>query len=193
MLSPEQDITTSKYFTPDIEDLRIGYQCEIREMITCGLYAQLKGEEEYSTIYKPVIIGKEVPIPEGEFSVEKLTKVFESFYNQHPSVDKAISLLKKDKLKVPYLTKEQIEAEGWTALEDISPFTGKVYKYRKAEKPRGFNEHHIYTLEWDGISTPNIKIHLESESSWHHTNQYIYVGSCRDINTLRYICKLLGI
>lgn len=95
---------------------------------------------------------------------------------------------------VQYLTRDEVLAEGWEEIPDQkSPFTGKPYKYRKAIEGPGFNDWMVYTLEWDGISSPSIKIQLEADSSWHHTKEYIYIGSCKSINDLRYISKLLNI
>ncbi len=146
---------TNKYFTPDIEDIRVGYECEM-----------LNGYGEW----KP-------------FKFEKY------LYYEGVGVDFG-------KMRVPYLTKEQIEAEGWEAAREKSPFTGEQYKFRKiiGEKETGvFNQDHIYTLEYYGQGTQNLKIHLEWESSCNKFNGYMFCGTCKDINTFRYICKLLNI
>lgn len=113
------------------------------------------------------------------------------------SLSHCMSLLKiqPEWLRVPYLTKEQIEAEGWKQLDKKSPFTGKPYKWQKiiGEKETGvFNEDHIYTLTTELLDR-RISIHLEWESSWNRFEGDIYVGTCKDINTFRYICKLLNI
>lgn len=146
---------TIKYFQPDITDLRVGYECEVK----------------WHT-YGDGINWRSYIVKAGD------------------------SILTTDNVRVPYLTKEQIEAEGWKPLEDKSPFTGKPFKWRKVigEKETGiFNQDHIYTLEYYGQGTNNLKIHLQWESSLNRFNGYIFCGTCKDINTFRYICKLLNI
>lgn len=55
-----------KYFTPSIEDLHKGYECEIRQRLKpLGIYAQLmQQEEEFHKFFTPVEIGKTYDIPE---------------------------------------------------------------------------------------------------------------------------------
>lgn len=102
-----------------------------------------------------------------------------------------------NRVKTPFLTKEQIETEGWLPLPGKSPFTGKEYKWRKiiGEKETGvFNEDHIYTIEYHpSNATPQLTIHLEWESSWNRYDGNIYVGKCPSINEFRTITKLLNI
>jgi len=83
-------------------------------------------------------------------------------------------------LRVPYLTKEQIEAEGWKSdgihyFKNESAINTKLYIspiIRSANKKFFIN---IYRVT--------------------NTNQLtnLFSGECKDINTFRYITKLLGI
>lgn len=66
----------SKYFTPDIEDIRVGYVCEVN-------------------YHYPEVVWEESTVSDN-FHFQNWTSRI---------ADKAI--------RVPYLTKEQIEAEGW--------------------------------------------------------------------------------
>ena len=138
-----------KYFTPNIEDIRIGYECELNK-------GMLPGLSEGWHLFK-----------------------FEN-------VDQ-IALLSQYKIsaitRVPYLTKEQIEAEGW-------------------EFEHGFNnitEHYEKEIDKDShyslvISSENqIVITKAYRDGWTWKWNPFYAGECRDINTLRYICKLLNI
>lgn len=90
-------------------------------------------------------------------------------------VDKAVRCYhEKGLYRVPYLTQEQIEAEGWRVS------VGKDFRvtlFRKDNYTLGYN--------WEEKS---IKIVTFGENS--HT---LYNGECKDINTFRYITKLLGI
>ena len=86
----------NRYFTPEIEDIHIGYQCEI-------LWNQnMLSEDNW---YK-IEIG------------DNQTKDFD-FIDY-------IERIENSKLRVPYLTKEQIEKEGWIFTE------------------KGFNKDNIY-------------------------------------------------
>lgn len=159
----------NKYFTPDIEDIRVGYE----------------GEINWSRGYSETFVPFKITVQNEDFAYTGLlSEIVDAMDDGYAEV------------KTPYLTKEQIEAEGWTQLEDKSPFTSKPYKFRKiiGEKETGiFNQDSIYTLEYYGIGNTNLIIHLEWESSWNRYNGNIFKGTCKDINTLRYICKLLGI
>ena len=83
---------------------------------------------------------------------------------------RAVSFLRQGKLKTSYLTKEQIENESWKFTEQIN---NKLYFKKGA---------FVLTFEDDYINIDNLK------------GQDIgYWGKCKDINTFRYICKLLEI
>jgi hypothetical protein len=82
------------------------------------------------------------------------------------------SIINKN-LRVPYLTKEQIEAEGWELLSED--------KYLQFIKP-GYSISYVEKLHL------LIVIVLEEKQS-----NVIYSGKCKDINTFRKISKLLGI
>jgi hypothetical protein len=97
----------------------------------------------------------------------------------------------QEEIRCSFLSEKDIEDEGWTQLHDLSPFTGKRYKYVK-HKEVHFNEPHTWTLECDNPEW-GIKIHHKWESSWNRVSEYIYIGKCPDINTFRTICKLVGV
>ena len=123
----------NKYFTPDIEDVHAGYECELL------IYAKW----EPNTV-KP--------------------------YTELRSVVKCI----KDKvIRVPYLTKEQIEAEEWKFDYNLGDFDYYIKTVNDTE----------YELEFCYKERININI-------WKRT---LYHGECKDINTFRKLCKLLHI
>ena len=126
----------NKYFTPDMEDLHIGYECEIST----------------PTIWKS---GKFPEILELNSELDEFSK---------DSLMKAAHAI----LRVPYITKEQIEAEGW-----------KHYNNNCFElNPRWF-------CSW----YPEMN-RLEI---YDNENENNFAGKCKDINTFRKICKLLEI
>lgn len=82
-------------------------------------------------------------------------------------------------LRVPYLTKDQIESEGWKMTNLlIGEFDVDIEKaiveFSKEEHILQFDpvDHHLTLTSGGGI---------------------LYKGKCKDVNTLRWICKLLNI
>ena len=138
----------NKYFTPDIEDLCIGYECEYN-------FARAYTDEfDFVKIgYKNVTPGK------GGYTNE-LTDMI------HLIDDGAAAI------RVPFLTKEQIQAEGWT----------KEKSY--------FIKNNIYLFFEDGM----LVIDSGNPFSWEASDsEILFKGKCKDINTFRKICKLLEI
>lgn len=121
-----------KYFTPSIEDIRVGYEYELF----------------VDNEWKPFIMSlKHFTFLEGD--------------------------LKKG-YRVPYLTKEQIEAEGYRFEKD---------NYGMLE----FSKWETEIRYWPDRK----KLHV-FETGQKPPHELFY-GECKDINTFRYICKLLGI
>lgn len=128
----------SKYFTPAISDLRIGYEYE--------QYADGRpGYPDWVPNCRIDSASEIEYIESGEWVI-----------------------------RVPYLTKEQIEAEGWK----VEKQDNQLWYCDKG------SVHIAYFLK-DYKTEPTMKIELYGEK--------IFRGECKDINTFRYICKLLGI
>lgn len=91
------------------------------------------------------------------------------------------------KFRVPYLTKEQIEAEGWELIQ-IYPKGACIFQ--KGTKEEGceltcdFTEHRVHFTElyFCGLDDEYTRTKL----TWRSLE-------CKDINTFRKICKLLKI
>lgn len=146
----------NKYFTPDIEDIRVGYECE--------WYSKKEGWQSYT--------------------ISNLDE-FEQ--------------LDLDRMRVPYLTKEQIEAKGWKPVESkIYPKDAKdtctflfekdnfIVTFYSEERTVFFFAKDLTKLDWMCI-TPRKK--------WGHGlyEMFIVTLPCKSINEFRYICKLLNI
>lgn len=130
----------NQYFTPDIEDIRVGYECE--------------------TLVYPYPNWVNTKIEQGD----------DLNYIQDGSW----------KVRVPYLTKEQIEAEGWIHFQN-STFKGKYEPMYDMEFwMKGVSMYYRWDINRMQITT-NAGLR-----TWFH-------GECKDINTFRYICKLLNI
>ena len=141
----------NKYFTPDIEDLCIGYE------LVSNLEKQNIG------------IGR-VPL---RISKDNISHVLSNV----------------DTYEVPYLTKEQIEAEGWTSF--ITEYEGDIVPEKMTYT--FFREDRNYMLGW-WFNTNKITLIIKDPSlvSDYYTEP-TFRGECKDINTFRKIIKLLGI
>lgn len=153
-----------KYFTPDISDIRVGYECEYylgnswHEHVVESLYTDRDGY--------------------GIFELEQY--------------------LQEGSLRVPYLTKEQIEAEGWElyskgidlwfkreVLTEEFDWSGICNFY-------GYKPYKLY-LNY-GLHDYKLKIKCDfSGGQDFNEADTLFEGECKDINTFRWICKLLKI
>jgi hypothetical protein len=90
--------------------------------------------------------------------------------------------------RTPYLSKEQIEAEGWKETE-LSKKVAGDYKRKAFIKNN-------YFLIWDTFRDSYIEITLIDPSKdyrFMNPENFKCTVPCKDINELRYICKLLEI
>jgi hypothetical protein len=132
------------YFTPDITDIRVGYECELHQ----------HNEWVHSVL-------------EWEYNFDGL------IYSMKVMPSMAI--------RVPYLTREQIEGEGWEFAGEVE----KAYLLLFTKMPHLYISYdtrlHLMTI----FKVENDILDSEEE--------VLYNGPMKDINTLRYICKLLEI
>lgn len=142
-----------RYFTPSIEDIRVGYECEIDPAPKTG------SPENWSKL----TISK----------VEEIRRILE-----YPET-----------IRVPYLTKEQIGAEGWTLVGSKDYL---LYGYDVLQNFHNAMEKGDYVIQGRSLfgSQRHMKIFDRDDQEGAHC---IFEGKCPDINTFRYICKLLGI
>ena len=83
-------------------------------------------------------------------------------------------LIKLNQVRVPYLTKEQIEAEGWIYEKEVK--TVKCY-----------DKENIFLACSE--KTHRMLIRKHENKTW----KTIYFGRCKDINTFKKLTKLLEI
>lgn len=149
----------NKYFIPDIEDLCIGYECEYN----------------FAKAYKYEFDFVKIGYKDDEGYTNELTNMI------HLIDDGAAAI------RVPYLTKEQIEAEGWELIQ-IYPKGACIFQ--KGTKEKG------YELTYD---FQEHKIHFTKLYFYNLDDEYTRTKltwnslECKDINAFRKICKLLGI
>lgn len=151
-----------KYFTPSIEDIRVGYEFELIDYASNNY-----GQDTSNCTWTKHIIKEEDLL---------------SFYKEDSGIETYLSYLRKGHFRVPYLTKEQIEGEGWIFKEKAG--ARETYYI---EMERGFR---LYLSRWDEAYHGDVGIYgFDDQGSLFHW----YSGDCKDINTLRYIMKLLKI
>lgn len=128
---------------------------------------------EYETIYLKSVWTKET------LNIMDAGWFFESYHNDAIPTE----------FRVPYLTKEQIEAEGWTSF--ITEYKGDIVPENMTYI--FFREDRNYMLGWN-FNTNKITLIIKDPSLVeNYYNEPTFRGECKDINTFRKIIKLLGI
>ena len=160
-----------KYFTPSIEDIRVGYECEWKtcKEETCGFepYKFRNGGNVFNGIGDNGSEWKKLEISDTI-----------GFHKWQPSV-----------LRTPYLTKEQIEAEGW--INTTNPLNINIWSFEKGNR--------FIILRMNDLENPfilHVKVKdpsIEELVLGMPSEHFRFTAPCKDINTFRYICKLLGI
>lgn len=148
-----------KYFTPSIEDIRVGYELQYHNisMDEAG-EAALNYDRWDTTILK------------------------------QGNVDTFMKYGIRD-VRVPYLTKEQIEAEGW--INTTNPLNINIWSFEKGNR--------FIILRMNDLENPFILQVIVKDPSIEElvlgmpSEHFRFTAPCKDINTFRYICKLLGI
>ena len=123
------------------------------------------------------------------------TEVEQVWLNYTIHYDKDFTNIENDIVdyRVPYLTNQQIEAEGWTYYQNIPDMV----------VPEGYIEYYK-DVEWFKvvISISETSHYLDVQKVFQNVQignelqefrNTIYNGECKDINTFRLIQKLLGI
>ncbi len=169
----------NKYFTPAIEDIHIGYECEKYsiglQMVNDRFLPDNERDDELK--WRPNIIkcGSDILGLEAES------------YPNEDEVYKSFKTLWKDYIRVPYLTKEQIEAEGWEykhTYKDPMYYDERIF----FEKRKSDKKEDIWKLQLEYYKNNLVRIHIDQGHDWKR-----FLGECKDINTFRKITKLLNI
>lgn len=174
----------NKYFVPDVSDLHIGYECEA-SFSSYGGYAIL----DFSDENKPADFHPPADKESAKFWSPFWIIEEESLFgaNNHRDMKTVMMLLKDNRLRTPFLTKEQIEAEGWKC----SGGHDKVNRvdFEKDEKWLILIWFDKQKLEIWFKDRKAIKLNL---LAFNNTVKR-YEGECKSINEFRKICKWIGI
>lgn len=147
----------NKYYYPSKEEIRVGWEGEMNNALG------------YEDSYTPIKIGYK---EEGGAYTTEISDVIIMMDDRYGEV------------RVPFLSKEQIEAEGWkyTAksidvwFEKEDYFDMRSWTSYKAVLQYGLHDQclRIFVLDYEDEYT-------------------LFQGKCPDINTFRLICKLIGV
>lgn len=144
----------NKYYTPDIEDIKAGYYCQTLH----SRFTVIDNVSSYKEEWIDLII--------KEFSFESSNNAIEA-----------------KTIRTPYLTKEQIEAEGWK------------YHADKFLESLGKEPTHFWFVK-NGFGCTfylNGRIQITNDKMQTMFPVIIFDGVCPSINEFRTICKLLNI
>ena len=140
------------YYTPDIEDLRVGYECEIRNNASANDH-WIKGILDTNFFLISL----------------KLNNWIEN-------------------IRTTYLTKKQIESLKWRYI-DKDVFANFINERDKKKYDTLIFKKKDMELLW--IEELNM-INIGTRDDMGYINSR-YIGECKDINTLKYLQKLLNI
>lgn len=158
----------NNYFTPAIEDIHVGYECEILSNYTIHSIA-------YHKTTTP-------PRPDAKCD-------WKQYVVESRHLGNIADYLEVGNLRVPYLTKEQIENEGALLL---GVGRHRIERYSNVEL-HGWapefafkNCNMTYYLRDKVLIVQKVNYVLDKRET-------LYQGYCKDINTFKEICKLINI
>lgn len=147
------------YFTPAVEDMYVGYELEILHNKN-ALMLSWNFSAPFNT-WVPVVIHRAELISQIEY------------------------YLKVGNVRVPYLTREKIEAEGWKWNFTTTYPSGVWNSFEKEN----------YLMSWNSTHNRVLFIYkdISKEDDRDFPEHFHFQAECLDINTFRTICKLLKI
>jgi hypothetical protein len=182
----------SRYYTPDISDLYVGYECE-RRIVDFSEFFDIflpegATQEEYDKAWSEIACG-------DKWKWEPYIIRANQTRGQGPDISEDHKPLLR--FRTPYLTKEKIEAEGW--IENKSRWLND--KQRVAWTPdyeveTSYGSLRVYVRKLDAVYE---EITLEKyvrggDGPFQLSSKSVaYSGPCPSINEFRKICKLIGI
>ena len=172
-----------KYFTPEIEDIFVGYEFEFLES-GYSYPVELLADNQVKLLSAPT---------KTEIWKKDIYDVLSFSYPDEEESEEVGNNLKyyidNKQIRVPYLTTEQIEDEGWEHIASYRDGGTRIFSYN--------NKKYTYEITFRGRThlTPSDKIVITEirETVDRPVRDNIFNGECKDINTLRKLIKLLGI
>lgn len=152
----------NKYFTTDISDIRVGYECEMH-----------------------VAIFEDDQWKEKEWIKGKVTNLYKFEWTDFREIPHIFGIDFEPHFRVPYLTKEQIEAEGGVHVgRKLQSQSEQVYEFDGYEV--------LYTELSRRMTIRHRNYYRDGSGNFDGYIVYFY-GYCRCINEFREIFKRLKI
>lgn len=166
-----------QYFIPPVEDVRVGYECKVLL-------------EEYPDPAGPALRAWVKAVVE-----KRGCRLVDTPSQKLIPLDVFNNMVENGRyVKTPFLSKEQIEAEGWVYVDVYRD--GGTTLYRKDQFELIFHgtnrispSTHIVIKRLDSL----LKEYKSDFSTRHQVTVPVFQGDCKDINTLRTISKLLRV
>lgn len=154
------------YYTPELEDLRIGYEYQQHALLGINLDKTELREWQQTKISNPV-----------------------NLYDILNHIEK-----EKNTIRVPYLTRDQIRAEGWFPVGDTDDkVSGWFYKdHPDIEVFNGeffLNDTLVPSENYDLFFDEKTRMVMISDVD----GERLFNSVCKSINEFRYIIKILNI
>jgi glutaredoxin-related protein len=150
-----------KYYTPSISDIRVGYECEV--------WVEYWNDEYKGNEWKSWTVSHQ----DIQYGDSKGVTVIGLLYPH----------FSEPRIRTPYLTKEQIEAEGWEVKE--THWSGSNFSFEKGN-------YGGVQLRDGRVAIIMLDVTLD-DYTCNTSNGQLYLGKCPSINEFRFINKLLGI
>jgi len=159
-----------KYYTPEVSDIHLGYELEVEELEK----ADNNPDDADGKWWKKVIIDTTVDEDILEFCGNSIT-----------GIKNRDIVYVRNTFRTPYLTKEQIEAEGWTHTG------GNLLSHSRQDYEKNGVEIEYWELN-QNLVIKRKNLYRDGSGRYDGYIQY-FKGKCPSINEFRTICKLLNI
>lgn len=167
----------NQYFTPSIEDIRVGYECEWK-----------MPKQEFDTYGDKSCYGwQKHTVTINDFDQHDLSDPFHNF------------AWGGCEFRTPYLTREQIEAEGWKFKHTNKTrwWYEKDDTFFECPMTTGYQIMRLEMVHDPEFKAIRIQAYYRGEAGYDKSEgvdlPIIFEGYCKDINTFRQICKLINI
>lgn len=149
-------MSDQKYYTPELSDLFVGYECEARE------------------------------IDSPTWEIWRDATICSSGFTMANAASKSVEL------RTPYLTREQIEAEGFTFVMDKTDYGTTNSLFSRDVKPTSLFP---FTKIAVTLSEANhlVLISADISNDRGRGDVELFRGVIKSINEFRKICKMVGI